>query len=91
MAKRVALEGHSDSRRWWRQRRLRLAFCAGNPELSATILDFPQTTDTAQTICEEAGFADRIAHLAGNAITTDWPAGHDGDSDVVSLERYRGR
>jgi 2-hydroxy-4-(methylsulfanyl)butanoate S-methyltransferase len=54
-----------------------LAFCAANPELSATILDFPQTIDTARRNAEEAGFAGRIAHLAGSAITTDWPAGHD--------------
>jgi hypothetical protein len=54
-----------------------LAFCAANPRLSATILDFPQTVDTAKRYAREAGLADRIAHLAGNAITTDWPSGQD--------------
>jgi 2-hydroxy-4-(methylsulfanyl)butanoate S-methyltransferase len=54
-----------------------LAFCAANPRLSATILDFPQTIDTAKRYAREAGFADRITHIAGNAITTDWPSGHD--------------
>src|SRR6516225_12328266 len=48
-----------------------LAFCAANPELSATILDFPQTIDTARRNAEEAGFAARVTHLAGSAITID--------------------
>ena len=75
-----------------------LAFCAANPELSATILDFPQTTDTARRYAREAELADRIAHIAGNAITTDWPAGHDvvlmsyvwsaiGEEDIAVLAR----
>lgn len=75
-----------------------LAFCAANPQLSATILDFPQTIDTARRYAQEAGVASRIAHLAGNAITTNWPTGHDvilmsylwsavGDDDVRILAR----
>ena len=55
----------------------RLAFCAANPRLSATILDFPQTVDTARRYVRAAGLDHRITHLAGNAITADWPAGHD--------------
>ena len=54
-----------------------LAFCAANSQLAATILDFPQTVDTARRYAQKAGLAGRIAHLAGNAITTDWPTGHD--------------
>ena len=75
-----------------------LAFCAANPQLSATILDFPPTIDTARRFAQEAGFAARIAHRAGNAITTDWPTGHDvilmsylwsavGQGDVAVLAR----
>src|SRR5262245_20529170 len=75
-----------------------LAFCAANPELFATILDFPETIDTAKRNAEEAGFAARVTHLAGSAITTDWPAGHDvilmsylwsavGKNDVTVLAR----
>jgi 2-hydroxy-4-(methylsulfanyl)butanoate S-methyltransferase len=75
-----------------------LAFCAANPQLSATILDFPQTIDTAKRYAGEAGLADRITHLAGNAITTDWPSGHDvilmsyvwsavGEEDIAVLTR----
>lgn len=75
-----------------------LAFCAANSGLSATILDFPQTIDTAKRYARKAGVASRIAHHAGNAITTDWPTGHDvvlmsylwsavGDNDVRVLAR----
>jgi len=54
-----------------------LAFCAANPQLTATILDFPQTVETAKKYLREAGLTGRVSHLAGNAVTTDWPAGHD--------------
>src|SRR5271166_2687978 len=54
-----------------------IAFCNANPQLSATILDFPQTVDTAKRYAREAGLSDRIGNLAGNAVTTDWPQGHD--------------
>ena len=75
-----------------------LAFCAANPQLSATILDFPPTIDTARRYAQEAGYAARIEHRAGNAITTDWPTGHDvilmsylwsavGQSDMAVLAR----
>jgi 2-hydroxy-4-(methylsulfanyl)butanoate S-methyltransferase len=75
-----------------------LAFCAANPQLSATILDFPQTVDTARQYARAAGLGDRITNLAGSAITTDWPSGHDvilmsylwsavGGDDVAILAR----
>jgi hypothetical protein len=54
-----------------------LAFCTANPQLKATILDFPQTVETARKYVQQSGLTDRVAHLAGNAITTDWPKGHD--------------
>ena len=54
-----------------------LAFCAANPELEATILDFPQTVETAKRYAREAGLSGRVAHLAGDAVATEWPSGHD--------------
>ena len=54
-----------------------IAFCAANPRLGATILDFPETVDTAKRYVRDAGLSGRIAHLAGNAIKVDWPSGHD--------------
>ena len=75
-----------------------LAFCAANPQLEATILDFPQTVETAKRYAREAELTDRVAHLAGDAVTTEWPAGHDvvlmsyvwsavGGADIAVLAR----
>jgi 2-hydroxy-4-(methylsulfanyl)butanoate S-methyltransferase len=75
-----------------------LAFCAANPQLKATILDFPQTIETARKYAQQSGLAGRVAHLAGNAIITDWPKGHDvilmsyvwsavGEDDIAVLAR----
>ena len=58
-----------------------LAFLQQNPKLSATILDFPETTETARHYAAEAGLSDRVTHLQGNAITTEWP----GEQDVVLM------
>jgi len=54
-----------------------LTFCRANPQLRATILDLPQAIETAKAYALQSGLADRIAHLVGNAITTEWPKGHD--------------
>jgi ubiquinone/menaquinone biosynthesis C-methylase UbiE len=54
-----------------------LAFLKQNPDLSATILDFPETIETARRTVAQAGMADRVNHVAGNAITTAWPGGQD--------------
>ena len=75
-----------------------LAFCTANPQLKATILDFPQTVETSRKNARQSGLAERIAHLAGNAITTEWPKDHDvilmsyvwsavGEDDVAVLAR----
>jgi 2-hydroxy-4-(methylsulfanyl)butanoate S-methyltransferase len=58
-----------------------LAFLKHNPKLRATILDFPETTQTARRYASEAGLSDRVAHVEGNAITTEWP----GEQDVVLM------
>jgi len=48
-----------------------------NPGLRATILDFPETVDTARRYASDAGLSERIDHVPGNAITTEWPGGQD--------------
>lgn len=58
-----------------------LAFLKRNPKLRATILDFPETIQTAQHYASEAGLSDRVAHVEGNAISTAWP----GEQDVVLM------
>ena len=64
-----------------------LAFLKQNPKLRATILDFPETIQTAQRYASEAGVSDRVAHVAGNAITTAWPGEQGCRADVLCLER----
>ena len=54
-----------------------IALCRANPELRATILDFPKVTALARDYIAEAGLDARIDTLDGNALTTDWPGGQD--------------
>ena len=58
-----------------------LALLKQHPKLQATILDFPETVSTSTRYALEAGMSDRVRHVAGNAITTEWPA----DQDVVLM------
>ena len=58
-----------------------LAFLKQNPKLQATILDFPETTETARRYASAAGMSDRVTHVQGNAITTEWP----GQQDVILM------
>ena len=75
-----------------------LAFLRQYPDLRATILDFPETMETAKRYVAEAGMSDRVRHVGGNAITTEWPGGQDvvlmsylwsavGASDIQVLAR----
>ena len=48
-----------------------------NDNLSATILDFSTVLPVAQRFTDDAGLTGRVALVAGNAITGDWPQGHD--------------
>src|SRR5262249_19510736 len=51
------------------------------PELTATILDFPQTVPVAQRYVAGAQLAGRISHLGGDALEVAWPA----DQDVILM------
>jgi ubiquinone/menaquinone biosynthesis C-methylase UbiE len=75
-----------------------LAFLRRYPNLRATILDFPETTETARRYAAEAGLGDRVEHVPGNALTTPWPANQDvvlmsyvwsavGGDDIPTLAR----
>jgi predicted O-methyltransferase YrrM len=66
-----------------------LAFCAAYPQLTATILDFPQTIETARRYPQEAGMAARIMHLCGNAIIYRLANWTRRNSDVLFVERGR--
>lgn len=52
-----------------------------NPNLNATIIDFPNVVDVARRYVGEAGMDDRIALVGGDALETEWP----GDQDVVLM------
>ncbi len=54
-----------------------ITFCRAWPALSATIIDFPSVIEVAKRFVAEAGMAERIALVAGNALETEWPAGQD--------------
>lgn len=56
-----------------------IQLCTANPELKATILDFPNVAELGQEYVAEAGLSDRIDFLPGNALTSDWP----GNQDIV--------
>jgi SAM-dependent methyltransferase len=54
-----------------------ITFCRRNPELQATILDFPNVIEIARKFVAEAGLETRIRFLAGNALETQWPEQQD--------------
>lgn len=58
-----------------------ITFCQRNPGLNAAILDFPAVIDVARRYVAEAGMADRIALVTGDAREIDWP----GEQDAVLL------
>jgi len=52
-----------------------------NPDLKATIVDFPNVVEVARRYIGEAGMADRIALVPGDAMKAEWP----GNQDVVLM------
>lgn len=48
-----------------------------HPHLEATVFELPVTAEIARRRVEEAGLADRIAVVAGDALTGGLPPGHD--------------
>jgi 2-hydroxy-4-(methylsulfanyl)butanoate S-methyltransferase len=58
-----------------------IALCQRNPELRATVLDFPNVIATAERFVTEAKLKGRIDYVRGDAIGTPWP----NDQDVVLM------
>jgi len=54
-----------------------ITLCHRFPDLRATVLDFPTVTPVAQRYIAEAGLADRIAVLPGDALQSAWPGSQD--------------
>lgn len=58
-----------------------ITLCQRNPDLSATILDFPNVIEISKTFVDEADMTARIGFLPGNALEADWPD----EQDVVLI------
>ncbi len=54
-----------------------MTLCKANPALTATVIDLPNVAALGQSYVSEAGLDDRIAYVAGNALTVPWPEGQD--------------
>ncbi|MAS44514.1 MAG: methyltransferase [Rhodobacteraceae bacterium] len=54
-----------------------ITLCHANPELTATIVDFPNVASLGRKYVEEAGLSDRIAYDDGDALELGWPGGQD--------------
>ena len=54
-----------------------ITLCRRFPGLRATILDFPTVTPVALRYITEAGLAERIGVLPGDALQSAWPGGQD--------------
>jgi ubiquinone/menaquinone biosynthesis C-methylase UbiE len=54
-----------------------ITLCRANPDLTATVLEFPNVAALGRKYVETAGLSDRITYLDGNALETAWPEGQD--------------
>ena len=54
-----------------------IALCQRNPELRATVVDFPNVITVAERFVTEAKLQDRIAYIRDDAIRASWPSGQD--------------
>ena len=54
-----------------------ITLCRKTPQLTATIVDFPNVAALGRRYVDEAGLGDRISYVEGNALETEWPAQQD--------------
>ncbi|WP_323769989.1 methyltransferase [Antarctobacter sp.] len=54
-----------------------ITLCKANPDLTSTVLEFPNVAKLGKKYVAEAGLSDRITYLEGNALEADWPKGQD--------------
>jgi len=54
-----------------------ITLCEANPELTATVVDFPNVASLGRGYVDRAGLSDRITYVEGNALETNWPEGQD--------------
>ena len=63
-----------------------ITLCRTHPELSSTIIDFPNVTQVGRRFAAEAGLKSRIDFISGNALEVEWPK----DRDVVLFSYVSG-
>lgn len=54
-----------------------IALCQKHPDLKATIIDFPSVVDVGARFVADAGMAERIALVGGDALQEPWPENQD--------------
>ena len=54
-----------------------ITLCQAYPNLSATIVDFPNVAAVGREYVAEAGLSDRVRYVEGDALQADWPEGVD--------------
>jgi 2-polyprenyl-3-methyl-5-hydroxy-6-metoxy-1,4-benzoquinol methylase len=54
-----------------------ITLCTRYPEMTATIIDFPNVVEVARRYIADAGLGDRIELRGGDALDTEWPGNHD--------------
>ena len=50
-----------------------ISLCKANPELNATIVDFPNVSEIGWEYISEAGLVDRVRYIPANALECEWP------------------
>ena len=54
-----------------------ITLCRQHPELTATVLDFPNVARVGRRFVAQAGLDDRIGFVEGNALEVEWPDEQD--------------
>ncbi|WP_425406880.1 methyltransferase [Hwanghaeella sp.] len=54
-----------------------ITLCNAFPNLKATVIDFPNVAKLGRNYVSEAGLADKIRYIDGNALETVWPKEQD--------------
>jgi len=54
-----------------------ITLCKAFPDLTATIVDFPNVAELGRDYVAKAGLSDRITYVEGDALDADWPGGQD--------------
>ena len=54
-----------------------ISLCEENPQLQATVIDFPNVARLGQEYVSRSGLQDRISYHPGDLLEIDWPEGQD--------------